>query len=113
LEYSYYFYFRYYRDYFEVTTELVFQRFISTFNPFKGTFFDIGAGIPDLYGPFWILNTLIFSMTLSANLTKYLQLKPGEQFQYNFTLVPLAASILYLKTLIIPMIYRLALKCYD
>lgn len=73
---------RYYREYFDVTTELVVAKTINAFNPFSGTFFDIGGGIPELYGPFWILNTLIFTIALSVNISKYMELKPGEHFEY-------------------------------
>ena len=44
---------------------------MNAFNPFSGNFFDIGQ-IPELYGPFWILNTLIFTITLSSNISKKL-----------------------------------------
>ena len=67
----------YYREYFDVTTELVVARVMNAFNPFSGTFFDIGGGIPELYGPFWILNTLIFTIALSVNISKYMELKLG------------------------------------
>lgn len=63
---------RYYREYFDVTTELVIAKVVNAFNPFSGTFFDIGGGIPELYGPFWILNTLIFTIALSVNIIKYM-----------------------------------------
>jgi len=36
-----------------------------------GTFFEINAGKPDLYGPFWIITTLIFMMAVSTNISAY------------------------------------------
>ncbi|CAK81620.1 unnamed protein product (macronuclear) [Paramecium tetraurelia] len=101
----------YYREYFDVTTDLVIAKVVNAFNPFSGTFFDIGGGIPELYGPFWILNTLIFTTALSVNIIKYMQLQPGEHFEYQFQIVPILTIFMYLKTLIVPMIYRVALKC--
>lgn len=65
-----------------MTTELVIARTLNSFNPFSRTFFDIGGGIPELYGPFWILNTLIFSIALSINISKYISLKEGDHFEY-------------------------------
>ncbi|KAM3132478.1 Yip1 member 1 [Paramecium bursaria] len=99
----------YYQQYFDVTTELVLRRLMNAFNPFSGNFFDIGQ-IPELYGPFWILNTLIFTITLSSNISKKLQ---REDFTFDFTLIPWAFLLFYSKAIIIPLIYRVVLKCFS
>jgi hypothetical protein len=53
---------------------------------------------PDLYGPFWTLTTLIFTLYLSsslaASISAYLS-APGAAYDYDFRLLSSAVSIVY------------------
>lgn len=55
---------------------------------------------PDLYGPIWIVITLVFSIAISGNVARYMQqaldssptAAAAVHWHYNFHLVSLAAS---------------------
>jgi hypothetical protein len=52
---------------------------------------------PDLYGPFWTLTTVIFSLfvfsSLASSISSYLSSEPWD---YNFTLLSVAVGIVYI-----------------
>lgn len=62
--------------------------------PFNPKFHSIYQAKPDLYGPFWILTTLIASLFIAGNLSRYIQVGKKD-FEYNFTVIPIAAGIIY------------------
>ena len=39
---------------------------------------------PDLYGPFWICTTLVFTTAIAGNLANYLQHEGNIVWQYDF-----------------------------
>ena len=39
---------------------------------------------PDLYGPFWIIVTLVVVLTISGNLARWLSISDKYKFSYNF-----------------------------
>jgi hypothetical protein len=82
---------RFYQEYFDVTTKIVLERLLNGFNPFSGTFFKIGHGKPDFYGPFWILTTLMLEMAAFSNVKNYIQ--DPNNFHFQFTMIPMAALI--------------------
>jgi len=64
------------------------RRILHSFYPKPGSNFivDHVQPIPDLYGPFWISVTLIFSMAICGNIANYIQ-SDGEDriaFQNDF-----------------------------
>lgn len=83
----------YYRPYFDVNTEGVKQRLLSTLTFYKPepTFLTLVKDSPDAYGPFWTATTLIFVVAVTANLTS--SAKPG--YNYDFELVTSCMSLVY------------------
>ena len=50
---------------------------------------------PDLYGPFWIIVTLVVVLTISGNLARWLSISDKYKFSYNFEIFPIAMSVLF------------------
>lgn len=67
--------FSFYQQYFDVDTVQVQNRIINSLIPrFNSNFIiDHIQPIPDLYGPFWISITLIFSIAIFGNFAHYIQ----------------------------------------
>jgi len=62
---------------------------------------------PDLYGPFWICVTLIFSVAIAGNVSSYFQYKitknnVGSHWHYDFHKVTLSAVIVFLYAALLP-----------
>jgi hypothetical protein len=61
---------------------------------------------PDLYGPFWLCTTLIFTMAAAGNLGALLSFAPSESnqvFTYNFSKLTVGTSVLYGYTALVPL----------
>ena len=60
---------------------------------------------PDLYGPFWTLTTVIFSLfvfsSLAHSVVSFLSTTDGE-YNYNFQLLSIAVSLVYAYGLGVP-----------
>ncbi|KAF7342955.1 Protein YIP [Mycena venus] len=56
----------YYQCYFDVDTKTVLQRCYSTLLPFSSYYLSMHLSPADLYSPFWILSTLIFTSSSPA-----------------------------------------------
>lgn len=67
-----------------------------------------------MYGPFWILQTLVVVLTISGNLSRYLELTEKERpkFTYNFNIVPIAMSVLFGMAFGLPFAIRMVVKCF-
>lgn len=57
---------------------------------------------PDLYGPFWISMTLIFTIAISGNISSYLQHDERHQWRYDFKLVSYAATVIWIYVMLVP-----------
>lgn len=58
---------------------------------------------PDLYGPFWICTTLVFTTAIAGNLANYFQSKGHSyHWQYDFHKVTFAATAIFSYWWIIP-----------
>lgn len=59
---------------------------------------------PDLYGPFWVTVTLIFTIGISGNLAKFFQHDHSSEFtwHYNFHLVSYASTCIILYICVMP-----------
>ena len=66
----------YYQQYFDVTTNQVIKRVLGGFMPFKPMLKNELGENPDLYGPFWLYMTVIFTLAISENIQNYFH---GEQ----------------------------------
>lgn len=66
-----------------------------------------------MYGPFWTLTTLIFTLFLSsslaASISVYLSAE-GSEYDYDFRLLSLAVTIVYAYGLAVPVLLWLALR---
>ncbi|GAM23762.1 hypothetical protein SAMD00019534_069370 [Acytostelium subglobosum LB1] len=63
---------QYYRFLFNVDTVEVGHRLVRSMMPFKFSFFHHIRENPDLYGPWWTTITLIFVISVTANLNEYI-----------------------------------------
>ncbi len=79
--------------YFDVEIDEIESKLKSALVPFNKNFYTLAEKNADLYGPFWILTTIIFIITFAANLSNYFN--NPEQFVYNFNFVPYAALVIY------------------
>ncbi|KAJ2945096.1 hypothetical protein O0L34_g9152 [Tuta absoluta] len=104
----------YYQKYFDVHTNEVVERIVSSVLPQKVSrnYFDERIkGKPDLYGPIWISVTLIFTIAVSGNISSYLQnANKSVQWRYDFHLVSYAATAIVCYVWIVPLALWAALK---
>ncbi|KAH8313996.1 hypothetical protein KR067_012356 [Drosophila pandora] len=111
----------YYQQFFNVDTYMVLERIANSMIPKRaaGNYLRMNIGEnPDLYGPFWITVTLIFSIAISGNIASYLQqANDGYRWHYNFHLVSYAATCIFLYANILPAIlwalFKYSLKPVD
>ncbi|KAL1707228.1 hypothetical protein EV121DRAFT_256084 [Schizophyllum commune] len=103
----------YYQQYFDVDTKTVLRRCYATMIPTNVDFLSVHLNPPDLYGPFWTLTTLIFALYLSsslgASIASYLS-DPDEAYDYDFTLLSIAMSLVYAYGLAVPACLWLGLR---
>ena len=79
--------------YFDIDTEDIKNRLISSLNPLNSNFIKLINNKPDLYGPFWIYTTIIFIIAASGSFSKYLQGANDADYFQEF--VPTAAYVIY------------------
>jgi len=91
----------FYQQFFDVDTTDVKNRLLYSMVPVPGKSF-LQHHIrprPDLYGPFWICCTLVFSIAISGNLADFLQKsvdpEQGMKWHYDFHKVTLAATAVF------------------
>ena len=84
----------YFKQYFKITTKEIENRIISSLKPINNSFYEEAINKPDLYGPFWIYTTLIFSIAAGGSLSKYFNDISTENFFQKF--VPIAGSLIYI-----------------
>jgi len=99
--------FEYYQQYFDVDTHQVLHRILGSMIPNPKTNY-LQQHIrpnPDLYGPFWICTTLVFTTAIAGNLANYFQ-SIGHEYtwHYDFHKVTFAATAIYSYWWIIPTI---------
>jgi len=107
----------YYQPLFDVDTLQVLNRIKGALLPRpKGAFFEVIAANPDLYGPFWISTTLIFTMAITGNLASYFSFTPSSgqpQWSYNFNQLTLAGSVIYAYVTLLPLLFWLLLRYFE
>lgn len=92
----------YYQQFFDVNTKDVLDRIIASVVPTRSDI--IAKTKPDLYGPFWISITLIFTIAISGNIANYLQYANEKyHWKYDFHLVSYAATTICLYVTVIPL----------
>ncbi|XP_071118044.1 protein YIPF1-like [Haliotis cracherodii] len=97
--------FDYYQQFFDVDTHQVLYRVLGSMTPRPGRNF-LTTQIrpkPDLYGPFWICTTLVFTTAIAGNLANYFQAAgKGYTWKYDFHKVTFAATAIFSYWWLIP-----------
>ncbi|XP_016343184.1 protein YIPF1-like isoform X1 [Sinocyclocheilus anshuiensis] len=99
--------FEYYQSFFNVDTMQVLDRIKGSVIPLPGRNF-VKHHIrnnPDLYGPFWICVTLVFSVAISGDLYTFLfnMGDPGHHYRPQFNRVSIAAVTVFLYAWLVPL----------
>jgi len=94
----------YYAKHFDVNTSQVAGRLTRTLMPWRIAFYDPDTEKPDLYGPFWIITTVIFLMAASGNFADYLSLPDDGVFKSSYAKISVAATTFYGAATIVPLI---------
>ncbi|XP_046405706.1 protein YIPF1 [Ischnura elegans] len=99
--------FEYYQQFFDVDTKQVIDRIMWSMIPKPGSNYlqNYIKPNPDLYGPFWICVTLVFTIAISGNLANYLQTAASSNYhwKYEFHTVTYAATAIFLYAWILPL----------
>ncbi|KAM0851673.1 hypothetical protein ACQ4PT_052276 [Festuca glaucescens] len=92
-----------YAPYFNVDTDVVVDRLVSSVYPMDGFFRKIDAN-PDMYGPLWITTTLIFMLAAFGNFATYLMQRKTDLNIWNFDVgyFNWAASVMYGYAIVVP-----------
>ncbi|ONK62040.1 uncharacterized protein A4U43_C08F36170 [Asparagus officinalis] len=101
-----------YQPYFNVDTDVVVDRIISSVYPMNDFHRKIDAN-PDMYGPVWITTTLVFMLASLGNLATYLIHQRDEHdtaWNFDVTYVNWAASIIYAYALAVPAAFYFLLQ---
>ena len=71
---------------------------------------------PDLYGPFWILSTLVLCLFVAGNIERYSRhTEEGDEdaeFEYNYSLIPVAMCVLYGVGFGLPLLIKCLVNTY-
>ncbi|XP_060757312.1 protein YIPF2 [Neoarius graeffei] len=99
--------FEYYQSFFNVDTLQVLDRIKGSLIPLPGRNFvkhHIRSN-PDLYGPFWICVSLVFSVAISGNLSTFLSQMGDPHYHYRpqFHRVTIAAVAVFLYAWLVPL----------
>lgn len=102
------------RPYFDVPTKLIITRLGLSLVPFNKNFVANYSEKPDLYGPFWVLTTLVATLFISSNMYCYITWpdEKGEALSVSFKTIPVAASIIYGVGVGLPLLFKLFLNLY-
>ncbi|TPX34092.1 hypothetical protein SmJEL517_g03168 [Synchytrium microbalum] len=94
----------FYVQYFNVDSADVLARLLSTINP-KSSFMDIITTNPDLYGPFWVSTTVIFSLFVTSCIAGSIQAySSGTTYTYDFSLLSFATFAVYMYAGLVPLV---------
>lgn len=95
-----------YTQYFNVDTDIVLNRILSSFYPISGDFFSKIDANPDLYGLIWISTTLIFVIASLGNCATYLMHKRTDSttaWSFDVSYVNVATFTIYGYALLVPL----------
>ncbi len=100
----------FFSGYFDVTTQDIKERLLTSLIPFNRKFFTAYKAKPDLYGPFWIYTTLIIVLTIAGNFSRYMQTQDVDKFSYNFNYIPIATTVIYSIGVGLPLALKVLMK---
>ncbi|XP_052195832.1 uncharacterized protein LOC127803561 [Diospyros lotus] len=95
-----------YTQYFNVDTDIVLNRLMSSLDPINADFFSKIDANPDLYGLVWITTTLVFVIASLGNCATYLMHKHSDSstsWSFDVSYINLAAGSIYGYALVVPM----------
>ena len=96
----------FYQQFFEIDEDQVFARILNSMFPRRlGNFIaDFVQPNPDLWGPFWLSTTLIFSIAIVGNLARFLQTygSAADEYTSDFSFVTGATSLVFGYVLLLP-----------
>eukprot|EP01129_Flabellula_baltica_P011499 TRINITY_DN5049_c0_g1_i1.p1 TRINITY_DN5049_c0_g1~~TRINITY_DN5049_c0_g1_i1.p1 ORF type:complete len:264 (-),score=53.61 TRINITY_DN5049_c0_g1_i1:464-1255(-) len=95
----------YYQEFFDVDTSDVLWRLLFSLIPFNQKFAYLVKSKPDLWGPFWISTTLIFTMVACGGFAYYLSSIDYVQWSYQFAKIGIGAGVIYGYVLLIPLAF--------
>ncbi|KAI8911298.1 hypothetical protein DFJ77DRAFT_93257 [Powellomyces hirtus] len=104
----------YYSQYFNVDTADVIQRMLATVIPGR-QFSEVLGSNPDLYGPFWIATTVIFSFFVASSVAGSIAalLDPSStSYVYDMATLSVAVTVIYTFVTVIPLILWAVLKYF-
>lgn len=92
-----------YQKYFSIETKDVLERLVASIHPRpdKSHFIATIRLNPDLYGPIWICLTLILTIGISGNLSRYFYVIDRD-FQFDVSRISLAATFIVLYCALMP-----------
>uniref|UniRef100_A0A2N9FED9 Protein YIP n=1 Tax=Fagus sylvatica TaxID=28930 RepID=A0A2N9FED9_FAGSY len=102
-----------YTQYFDVDTDVVVNRLMSSLYPIGGDFFNKIDANPDLYGLIWISTTLVFVLASFGNCATYLMDKRSDSttsWSFNVSYVNLAAGSVYGYAIVVPLAFYFLLR---
>ncbi|BGP01809.1 hypothetical protein RTG_01797 [Rhodotorula toruloides ATCC 204091] len=101
----------FYSGWFDVDTMTVLTRCYKTLIPKEDYVSEVLAGVPDLYGPFWVPSTLVFSLFLTSSLWSSINAYLNDvEYAYDFTRLGAATSVVYTYCLGLPVVMWAAIK---
>jgi hypothetical protein len=103
--------FSYYQQFFDVNTDQVINRVLYSMipRPSKNYLENVIKSKPDLYGPFWVCVTLVFTIAVSRNLVSYqnflhkLTTVTAFHWKYDFHTVSYAATGIFSYAWLVPL----------
>lgn len=101
--------FRENRENFDITSSVFLKRILNTLLFFKGDFFSLNEGKPELYGFLWLSITYVIILGIASNLNEYFAY--GSQYVFNTELMLKALGISAIFLIPEPFIYGAIVKC--
>jgi protein YIPF1/2 len=99
--------------FFDVTTKDIKARLLASLMPFNQKFYMEYQKKPDLYGPFWIIWTLVVVLTIAGNLSRWMEYEdPDKHFSYEISIVPISISVLFGIVIGVPVGLRFVMKIF-
>nr|POF21870.1 isoform 2 of protein yipf1 like [Quercus suber] len=102
-----------YTQYFDVDTDVVVNRLISSLHPIAGDFFSKIDANPDLYGLIWISTTLVFVLASFGNCATYLMEKHTDSttsWNFDVSYINVAAGSVYGYAIGVPLAFYFLLQ---
>ncbi|PKA56416.1 hypothetical protein AXF42_Ash014919 [Apostasia shenzhenica] len=100
-----------YQPYFNIDTDIMFDRLISSVYPMNDFYRKVDAN-PDLYGLVWISTTLVFILAVLGNWATYLMTKPDVSWNFDVNYVNWAACAIYGYVLAVPVAFYFLLRYF-